>query len=159
MELALWALAAVCVAAGVAGIVLPVIPGPPLVWLGLLLAAWADGFTRVSGWTLAFLGLLAASTLLIDLFSSVVGAQRVGASRWAIVGAAVGTVVGLFFSLPGLVLGPFFGAVLGELVSRPDWKAAGKVGIGTTIGLVLGMAAKAAVVFTMLGVFVLAYLL
>jgi uncharacterized protein YqgC (DUF456 family) len=155
----LWVLAAVCVAAGVAGIVLPVLPGPPLVWLGLLCAAWAEDFTRVSGWTLAFLAALAAFTLVIDLVASAAGAQRVGASRWAIAGAAVGTVVGLFFGLPGLVLGPFVGAVAGELVARPDWKAAGKVGVGTSIGLVVGMAAKAAVVFTMLGVFVLAYLI
>jgi uncharacterized protein YqgC (DUF456 family) len=158
MSILLWALAAVCVAAGVVGIVLPALPGPPLVWLGLLFAAWAEGFTRVSGWTLGFLALLAASTLIIDLAASAAGAQRVGASRWAIVGAAVGTVVGIFFGLPGLVLGPFVGAVVGELATRPDWRHAGRVGLGTTIGMLVGIAAKVAVVFTMLGVFALAYL-
>jgi uncharacterized protein YqgC (DUF456 family) len=166
MTIALWVLAAICVTAGVAGIVLPVLPGAPLVWLGLLFAAWADGFMRVSGWTLAFLAVLALSTVLIDLLAAALGAKRVGASRWALVGAALGTVVGLFFSLPGLVLGPFAGAVIGELLHRrndrpdgPDWKAAGKVGLGTTLGLVLGMAAKSAVIFTMLGVFALDYLI
>ena len=153
----LWVLAGACVVAGIAGIVLPALPGPPLVWLGLLLAAWADGFTHVSGWTVAFLALLAASTLAIDFFSSVVGAQRVGASRWAIFGAAVGTVVGLFFGLPGIILGPFVGAVAGELIAKPDWRKAGKVGVGTSVGLLLGMAAKVAVTFVMLGVFALAW--
>jgi len=157
MTALLWVLAAVCVAAGIAGIVLPALPGPPLVWLGLLLAAWADGFTRVSGWTVGFLGLLAASTLVIDLLASVAGAQRVGASRRALLGAAVGTVVGLFFGIPGLILGPFLGAVAGELLVRQDWRQAGKVGLGTSLGLLLGMAAKAAVVFAMLGVFAFAW--
>jgi uncharacterized protein len=159
MTIALWILAVVCIAAGVAGIVVPVLPGPPLVWLGMLFAAWADGFTRVSGWTLAFLAVLAASTLAIDLIASAAGAKRVGASRWAIVGAVVGTVVGLFLGLPGIVLGPFVGAVAGEMLTRRNWKAAGKVGLGTSIGLLLGIAAKTAVVFAMLGVFVLAYLI
>jgi uncharacterized protein YqgC (DUF456 family) len=163
MTIALWVLAAICVAVGVAGIVLPVLPGAPLVWLGLLFAAWADDFTRVSGGTLAFLAVLALSTLAIDLVASALGAKRVGASRRALIGAAIGTLVGLFFGLPGLVLGPFAGAVIGELAHRrddkgdPDWKGAGKVGLGTTLGLVLGIAAKAAVVFVMLGVFALFY--
>jgi uncharacterized protein YqgC (DUF456 family) len=125
----------------------------------MLFAAWADGFTRVSGWTLAFLALLAASTLVIDVVAAAAGAKRVKASRWAIAGAAVGTVVGLFFGLPGLVLGPFVGAVGGELAAQRDWRAAGKVGLGTSLGLLLGIAAKTAVVFAMLGVFALAYLL
>ena len=159
MEVLLWILAAVCVGVGIAGIIVPVLPGAPLVWLGLLLAAAADGFTRVSGWTLAFLAVLAASTLVIDVVASAAGAKRAKASGWAIAGAAVGTVVGLFFGLPGLVLGPFVGAVAGELAARRGWRAAGKVGLGTTLGLLLGIAAKTAVVFAMLGVFVLAYLI
>jgi uncharacterized protein YqgC (DUF456 family) len=159
MTLLLWVVAVACVAAGVAGIFVPVLPGAPLVWLGLAFAAWADGFTRVSGWTLAVLGLLAASTIVIDLAASAAGAKRVGASRWAIAGALLGTVVGLFFGLPGLVLGPFLGAVAGEMVHRRDLRAAGKVGLGTSLGLLLGMAAKTAVVFTMLGLFALAYLI
>ena len=158
MAALLWVLAAVCVAAGLAGIVLPALPGAPLVWLGLVFAAWAEDFTRVSGWTLGFLALLALFTIVIDLAASAAGAKRVGASRWAIVGAAAGTVVGLFLGLPGLVLGPFLGAVIGELATHRDWRHAGKVGLGTSIGLLVGIAAKLAVVFTMLGVFTLAYL-
>ena len=157
MDVLLWVLATICVVAGIAGIVLPALPGPPLVWVGLLLAAWADGFERVSGWTIGFLALLALLTIPIDLLASAFGAQRVGASRWAIAGAAVGTVVGLFFGLPGIVLGPFVGAVAGELVVRRDLQNAGKVGVGTSIGLLLGMAAKVAVTFVMLAVFALFY--
>jgi|CXWL01.1.fsa_nt_gi uncharacterized protein YqgC (DUF456 family) len=154
----LWLLAAVCVVAGVVGTVLPVLPGAPLVWLGLLLAAWADGFARVSGWTLALLAVLAATALAVDLAAAAVGAKRVGASRSAIVGAAIGTVVGFAFGLPGLVLGPFLGAVAGEYLVGRSWRTASKVGVGTSIGMLLGLAAKVAVTFTMLGVFALAYL-
>lgn len=157
MDVLLWVLATICVVAGIAGIVLPALPGPPLVWVGLLLGAWADDFERVSGWTLAFLALLALLTIPIDLLASAFGAQRVGASRWAIAGAAIGTVVGIFFGLPGIVLGPFVGAVAGELVVRRDLQNAGKVGVGTSIGLLLGMAAKVAVTFVMLAVFALFY--
>jgi uncharacterized protein YqgC (DUF456 family) len=157
VELVLWILAAVCVAAGIAGIVLPALPGPPLVWLGLLFAAWADDFDRVSWLPLTFLAVLAALTLPIDIFSTAVGAKRVGASKWAIFGAVLGTIVGMFFGLPGIILGPFVGAVAGELLVNRDWKNAGKVGVGTSIGLLLGVAAKVAVTFMMLGVFAFAY--
>jgi hypothetical protein len=101
IDVLLWILAAVFVGVGIAGVVVPVLPGAPLVWLGLLLPASADGFTRVSGWTLAFLAVLAASTLVIDLVASAAGAKRAKASGWAIAGAAMGTLVGLFFGLPG----------------------------------------------------------
>lgn len=155
----LWILAVLLVVAGVLGTVLPALPGAPLVWLGLLVAAWADGFARVSGWTLAFLALLAAGTLAIDFVATAAGAQRVGASKWAILGASLGTLAGLAFGLPGLVIGPFAGAVAAEYAVRRNWRAAGKVGVGTSLGLLLGIAAKVAVVFTMLGVFALAYVL
>jgi uncharacterized protein YqgC (DUF456 family) len=155
----LWVLAVVCVAAGLAGTVLPALPGAPLVWLGLLFAAWADGFARVSGFTLALLALLALTTLAIDVFATAAGAKRVGADRWAMLGAALGTLAGIPFGLPGLVAGPFLGAALAEYALRRNWRRAGKVGVGTSFGLLLGIAAKAAVVFTMLGVFLLAYVL
>lgn len=155
----LWALALVAIAVGVAGTVLPVLPGAPLVWLGLLLAAWIDGFERVGGWTLLLLGLLAMSTFAIDFAASAAGARRVGASREAIFGAALGVLLGLPFGLPGLLLGPFVGAAAGELWHERDWRRAGKVGLGASLGFALGVAAKLAVVAAMLGLFAFAYLL
>jgi uncharacterized protein YqgC (DUF456 family) len=159
MELVLWLLAVVLVLIGLVGTVLPALPGAPLVWLGLLVAAWAEGFTRVSGWTLALLAALAALTLVADYAAAALGAQRVGASRWAIVGAFAGSLIGLVAGLPGLILGAFAGAAAGEFAVRRSWPAAGKVGLGTTLGLIIGIAGKLAVVTAMLGTFALAYAL
>jgi len=159
MELALWLFAFLAVAAGVVGTVVPVLPGPALVWLGLGAAAWADGFTRVGGWTLALLGLLAASTFAIDLVAAALGARRVGASRWAVAGAVCGALAGFVFGLPGLVVGPFLGAMAGELWHARDWRRARQVGWGAWLGFAVGAAANLAVVAVMLGLFALAYLL
>jgi len=158
MSLLLWVVAGAAVVVGVVGTVLPVLPGPGLVWLGLLAAAWADRFERVGGWTLALLGLLALATFAIDFAASAAGAKRVGASREALLGAALGALAGLPFGLVGLLVGPFAGAAAGELWRVRDWRRAGKAGAGAALGFALGVAAKLAVVAAMLGIFALAYL-
>jgi uncharacterized protein YqgC (DUF456 family) len=155
----LWIIVGVLVLAGIAGTLLPWLPGVPLVFAALLLAAWMDGFAQVSGLTVAVLGVLMALALAADLLASALGAERVGASRKAIVGAAIGTAVGIFFGLIGLLLGPFVGAVAGELMTKSDVQRATRAGIGTWIGLLLGTVAKLALAFTMVGVFALAYLI
>lgn len=158
MEL-LWAVAILLVLAGLAGTILPALPGAPLVFAGLLIAAWIDHFQKVGWFILTLLFLLMLLTFVIEIAAAGMGAKRVGASKLAVVGAAVGTIVGLFFSLPGLLLGPFVGAVAGEYLSRRNLGQAGKVGIGTWIGLMLGTAGKIAVIFAMVGLFVTAYLI
>lgn len=144
---------------GVAGTVLPLLPGVPLVFAGLWLGAWIDGYQNVSSWTVAVLGALTVLSLLVDFAATALGAKRVGASPKAIAGAAAGTVVGLFFGLPGLILGPFVGAVAGELAARNDLERATAVGVATWVGLLLGTLAKLALVFAMIGIFIAAYLL
>ena len=115
---ALWFLvAAILVIVGLVGTVLPALPGVPLVFCGLLLAAWADGFAHAGALTLFVLGVLTVIALAIDFIAGVLGAKKVGASRYAVIGAALGTLLGLFFGLPGLLLGPFVGALVGELVA------------------------------------------
>jgi uncharacterized protein YqgC (DUF456 family) len=153
-----WALAILLVLLGLAGTILPALPGAPLVFLGLLLAAWIDHFQKVGWITLALLFLLVLLTFAIELGAAGFGAKRTGASKMAVFGAAVGTIVGLFLGLPGLVLGPFVGAALGEYLSRRDLRQAGRVGIGTWIGMILGTAGKLAVIFAMVGLFVFSYL-
>lgn len=152
-------LAVVLVGIGIAGSVLPALPGVPLVFTGLLLAAWAGDFERVSWITLVVLGLLTAVSFVIDLAATALGAKRVGATKFAVLGAALGTVAGLFFGLPGLLLGPFAGAVAGELLSHGQVQQATRAGVATWMGLLFGTLAKLALVFTMLGVFALAYFL
>lgn len=152
-------LAVVLVVVGVLGTVLPALPGAPLVFAGLLLAAWADHFEKVGWFTLSVLAVLTLLTFAIDFMAASLGAKRVGASWAALAGAVLGTIVGLFFSIPGLILGPFVGAVLGEYAARRDWAQAGKVGVGTWVGMVIGTAGKLALIFTMVGIFVLAYVI
>ena len=146
-------LAALLVVVGVVGLVLPGLPGAPLVFAGLLLAAWAENFAYVGAGTLVVLALLAAATLVVDFLASAVGARRFGASPRAALGAALGGLVGLFFGLPGLVVGPFLGAVAGELTARRSLGEAGRAGVGATLGLAVGLAARIALGFSMLAVF------
>jgi uncharacterized protein YqgC (DUF456 family) len=153
----LWILAALLVLVGLIGMVLPALPGTPLVFLGLLTAAWIDGFAKVSGFTVALLGALAAAAWLVDYVAASLGAKRAGASALAVVGAVLGTVVGIFFGIVGLLLGPLLGAVAGELLSGRDHRQAARAGVATWIGLVFGLAAKLALAFSMIGVFATAY--
>jgi uncharacterized protein YqgC (DUF456 family) len=110
------------------------------------------------GWiALVILGALTAAALAIDTVASVMGARRVGASRPALIGALIGTVVGLFFGFVGILIAPFVGAVIGELSSRPHVPSAVRVGVGTWIGLALGAFAKIVIVLAMLALFLSDY--
>ena len=158
VEMLWWVLALLLVVAGIAGSVLPALPGVTLVFLGLLLAAWIGDFQQVGPFPLVVLGLLTLLSFVIDLAATALGAKRVGATKLAVVGAALGTLAGLFLGLPGLILGPFVGAVAGELMSHGQVQQATRAGIATWIGLLFGTLAKLALVFTMLGLFALAYI-
>lgn len=153
----LWILAVVLVLVGIAGTVLPMLPGVPLVFAGLLAAAWAGGFETVGWPVLAVLGLLTLASFVVEIGASSIGARRAGASRAAMIGAAVGALVGIFFGLPGLLLGPFVGAALGQLTARGSIVEAGQVGAGAWVGFLLGSAAKLALAVLMVGVFAVAW--
>lgn len=163
-----WILAALMVLTGLAGTVLPVLPGTLLVLAGLVLGAWIDGFVRVGGVAVAVMAALALAAWATDYLAALLGAQKVGASRWALIGAAIGTVAGIFMGLVGVLFMPFVGAVLGELYAlrrlAPTAAApyatqrALKVGTATWIGMLIGTAIKIALVFLMVGVFAVAWL-
>lgn len=157
-DLLLWLIAGLLVLVGLAGVVLPALPGIPLVFGGLLMVAWLDDFQRIGGVTLAVLGALAVLAWLIDFAASVIGAQRVGASPLALVGAAIGTVVGLFGGLIGLLFAPLAGAAIGEFIARRDALQAARVGLATWLGMVLAAVAKVAIAFMMLGIALAAWL-
>lgn len=152
--LLLWIIALILVLIGLAGLVLPALPGIPLVYAGLFLAAWAEDFAYVGWVTLLVLGLFALLSYGIDLAATAMGAKKFGASPRAVWGAAIGTLIGIFFGLPGIMVGPFLGALVAELISRNDMQAAAKAGIGATLGLLFGAVLKIALAFTMLGVFI-----
>lgn len=154
----LWTLAVALVLVGFAGIVLPALPGTILIFAGLLLAAWADGFAHVGAWTLGILGVIAVASYAVDFVAAALGARRFGASRRAIAGAALGTIAGLFFGIPGLIVGPFIGAVVGELTLHRDLPRAGRAGVSAWIGFALGMAVKVGLAFLMVGIFTAAFI-
>jgi len=147
---------------GVAGVIVPAVPGTPLVFAGMLLAAWADGFERIGGWVLLALGGLTVLSLVIDFWATAIGAKRAKASGLAVFGAVAGTLIGLLFGIPGLFLGPFVGALAGELIARrrlhhAELGPALRVGVGTWIGIALGIGLKLMLTMGMVGIFVLAW--
>lgn len=154
--LALWFLAVALAIAGLVGLVLPVIPGALLIFAGLLLAAWIEDFVYVGFWTIAVLAVLAMLTYGVDLWATMFGAKKFGASKYAVIGAVLGSIIGLFLGFPGVIFGPFIGAVAGELLAQKNLHQATRSGIGATIGLVLGAALKLALAFAMIGIFTVA---
>jgi uncharacterized protein YqgC (DUF456 family) len=157
-----YALAIVLVLVGIAGTILPALPGLPLVFAGMLLAAWAGGFEQIGVATIVVLGILTLVSLLIDFWATAVGAKRVGASRKAVVGAVLGTFAGIFFGPVGLFIGPFIGALAGELLHGRRLGAgrighATRIGFGTWLGIVFGVVLKLTLAFAMLGLFALAW--
>ena len=152
----LWVACYALIAIGIVGTVLPALPGTALILVGALLGAWADHFTRVGAGTLAVLAALAVVSWVLDYVAGLLGAKKAGASRLALVGAAVGTVAGIFLGLLGVLLMPLVGAAIGEYLARRDHAQAAKVGVATWLGLMAGMLAKLVIAFVMVGVFVAA---
>lgn len=158
----MYLLALVLILAGLAGIVLPAVPGVPLMFAGMLLAAWAGGFTQIGMPTLIVLGVLTLLSVAVDVWAAALGARRVGASRLAVIGAVIGTFAGFFFGPVGLFVGPFAGAVLGQLLHgrKLDGRGIGdatRVGVGTWLGIVFGVALKLMLALAMLGLFAWAW--
>lgn len=156
MDSLLWVLAAGLIVLGLLGTVLPVLPGTVLVLAGVILGAWIDDFARVGVGTLLLIGALAVLAWLVEWAASLLGAQRAGASRLALLGAAIGTVLGLALGLVGVLFMPLLGAAVGEFLARRDQQRALKVGLATWLGLLAGMLAKVVLAFTMVGVFIAA---
>jgi uncharacterized protein len=156
VEVLLYVLGALALLVGLAGVVLPAVPGSVLLALGAVLVAWAEDFRRVSGWTVAVCAVLAAAIWATDLVAAALGAKAFGASRWAVIGAGIGLLVGMFLGLPGIVLGPAVGAVALEYARDPDFERAMKAGAGAFLGFVLGTAVKVSLAFAIVGVVALA---
>jgi uncharacterized protein len=152
----MYVIAIILIIVGLAGTVLPALPGLPLMFCGMLIGAWAGDFKAVPVWVIVVLALLMLISIGVDFMATLIGAKRVGASKKALFGAAIGTFAGLFFGIPGLLLGPFIGAIVGEMIDGKEWRAATKTGFGTWLGLAIGTALKLALAICMLGIFIIA---
>lgn len=148
---------ALLIVAGIAGLVLPLLPGPLLIFLGALAIAAADGFTRIGWPMLTFLAVVFAVSVVADAAASLLGAKRFGASRWGLIGATLGILLGLPFGLLGIVFGPVVGAVVLEWLREPNLRQASRAGVGVLVGFVIGTAVKYAAALTMVGALLLAY--
>jgi len=155
-ETLLWLLSAALIVLGLAGTVLPALPGTMLVLAGIVLGAWIDDFSRVGWGVLAGVGVLALLAWVLDYVAGLLGARQAGASRLALVGAALGTVAGLFMGLVGVLFMPLVGAAVGEYLARREHVHAVKVGVATWLGIMAGMVSKVVIAFMMIGVFIAA---
>jgi uncharacterized protein YqgC (DUF456 family) len=155
-DILLWTLSVLLIVVGLAGTVLPALPGTLFVLAGIVLGAWVDDFTRVGTASLVVVSVLAVIAWVLDFVAGLLGAQRVGASRQAVFGAALGTVAGLFMGLVGVLFMPLVGAAIGELIAQRDQRRALHVGVATWLGIMVGLVAKVVIAFMMIGVFIVA---
>lgn len=152
----LWVLSTLLILVGLAGIVLPALPGTVFVLAGIVVGAWIDDFTRVGWLAVGTVAVLAVLAWLMDYVAALLGAKRAGASRQALIGAALGTVAGVFMGLVGVLFMPLVGAAIGEFMARRNQQQALRVGIATWLGLLAGMLAKFVLAFMMIGIYVVA---
>ena len=101
MDIALYVLAALLIIGGMVGAVLPTLPGIPMIFGGIWLAAAVDHYRHLGMWWLLIIGTLGTVGVIVDFIASALGAKRVGASRLALWGASLGTLIGMFFGVPG----------------------------------------------------------
>ena len=153
----LWLVVVLLVIVGLAGIVLPALPGVPLLYGGLLLGAWIDEFARVGVTAIVVIGVLALLAWLIDFFASVFTTRSVGASRQAMIGTVLGGLIGIIGGLIGIILGTVIGAIAGEVMTSRNAAHAGRVGVAAGMGFVVALAAKLVLALTMLAIFAYAY--
>lgn len=154
-----WVLSATLIVVGLAGTVLPALPGTLFILAGIVLGAWIDGFTRVGWGSVTAVGVLALLAWALDYVAGLLGARKAGASRQALIGAALGTLVGLFMGLVGVLFMPLVGAAVGEYLARRNQEQALKVGVATWLGILAGLIAKVVIGFMMIGIFLAALVL
>ncbi len=150
----LWIIGAILTVTGLSGLLLPIVPGAPVLFLGLLFGAWAEDFQHIGLWTLLVLAAMAVITYAIEFAASVVGVKKYGGSKRAMAGAVLGGVAGLFLGIPGILFGPLVGAVIGELSMQRSLDEASRAGFGTVVGMAIGLAGKFAIGLAMIGLFI-----
>ena len=148
----LWICVVALILCGVAGTVVPALPGIPMIFLGALLAAWIGDFQHITWVPLVVLGVLTVIGLAVDWVAQTMGAQRAGASKWGILGSLIGTIAGLFMGIVGILFMPLVGAFIGEYIAQRDLRVAGNVGWATWVGMMVGTVVKLGLSFVMIGI-------
>ena len=150
MEFLWWLFAIVLMAVGLLGTVLPIIPGTTIILAAAVIHRFAVGAERgASWWCLGLLVLLTLISYALDLASGFFGAKYFGATKWGVIGATIGVIVGIFTGFVTLLFAPVAGAILGELIAGKRLVSAGKAGWGTLLGNLAGIIGKLAIGFAM----------
>lgn len=150
-------LAAALVIVGFVGLLVPILPGIVFVFSGLLLAAWTDGFVRVSEITMIIIGVLSLIAWAIDFFASYFTAKKANASKLALFGVMIGAIVGILGGVVGLIIGPVIGAVVGEFIARRNSGDAARVGVAAGLGFIVALVAKLVLAIIITAIFATAY--
>lgn len=156
-EILLWTLAVGFMAIGLAGTVVPILPGLPMIFAGAWIAAWIGSYEQIGAASLVILGILTVIGLAVDALAQALGAKKAGATKLGVIGSMIGTFVGIFTGLWGLLFMPLAGAAIGEFIDHQDAIKSGKVGIATWVGMMVGTVIKLGIAFTMVGVVVAAW--
>jgi hypothetical protein len=155
MDTTLAVVCAVLMIAGFAGLFLPALPAIQLSWLGLLIYAWGTGCERISLLVTIIFTLLMLISWALDFVVQVIGAKKFKASKYGMIGAFVGSILGIvIFNVWGVILGPLIGALAGELLAQRGFKQALTSAGGTVAGCIAGSLFKAVIMLAMAGVFI-----
>ncbi len=150
----LWCLVVVLIGVGIAGTIIPALPGHPMIFAGGWLAAWIGHYESIGWVTLMVLGILTAVGFAVDWVSQTMGAKKAGATKYGTAGALIGTIAGLFMGIFGILFMPLIGAFIGEFIAQKNLKIATNVGWATWVGMMVGAALKVAIAFMMTGIIV-----
>ena len=156
LDIILWVIAAALMVIGFAGTIVPMIPGLPLIFAGAWLAAFIDHYDEISVMTLVILAVLTVIGLIVDWVAQTLGAQKAGATKLGILGSFIGTLIGIFTGLWGLIFMPLLGAAIGD---HRDLLKSGKVGFATWLGMMIGIVIKLGLAFTMIGIVIAALII
>lgn len=159
LDIVLWVVAVTLMVVGFCGTIVPMIPGLPLIFAGAWVAAFIDHYDEISVLTLVILGMLTVIGIIVDWVAQTMGAQKAGATKLGIVGSLIGTVIGIFTGLWGLIFMPLLGAAIGEFIDHQDMLRSGKVGFATWLGMMIGIVVKLGLAFTMIGVVIAAIII
>ena len=141
LDIILIVISALCMIAGLAGCILPFLPGPPIAYVGLVILHFTDKVQYSTTQLIVWL-LIVAVLQVLDYFTPMLGSKYSGGSKWGNWGCIIGTLVGLFFLPWGIILGPFLGAVIGELLGNKEFSQALKSGVGSLLGFIFGTLLK-----------------
>jgi uncharacterized protein YqgC (DUF456 family) len=131
---------------GIIGCLVPILPGPPLSYLGLIMLH-VTKFGHFSASVLISLAIVAVVVTILDYIVPIWGTRKFGGSKYGMRGATVGLIIGLFLGPVGIILGPLFGAIVGELIFKDDMKYAIRAGFGSLLGFLTGIGLKLAASF------------